>query len=130
MVGSEVLGELGFELVGLVEAVAAPEGFASLEDDEGGDGADVVAFGNLGVAVNVDLDDVHFVAHLVLDLFEDGTLHLAGAAPCCEKVDEGGLRVGYEFVKFVHISALFGFVGCGGARCVPMQSTRGCVIWF
>lgn len=104
--GSEVLGELGFELVGLVEAVAAPEGFASFEDDEGGDGADAVTLGEFGVAVDVDLDDVHFVAHLVLDLFEDGALHLAGAAPCGEEVDEGGLGVGYEFVKFVHVFAV------------------------
>ena len=94
--------EFGFELVGLMETVAAPEGFAALEYVEGGDGADVVALGEVGVFVDVDLDDVYFVAHVVFDLFEDGALHLAGATPCGEEVDEGGFCIADKFVEFVH----------------------------
>lgn len=95
-----------------METVAAPDGFTALEDDEGGDGADVVALSQLGVAVNVDLDDVGGIAYLALDFFENRGLHLARATPCGKEINECGLRVGYDFVKFVHIGKFFNRSGC------------------
>lgn len=65
---------------------------AALEDDEGGHGADADLLGDLGLLVDVDLEEVDLLAGGgVRDLLEDGADGLAGAAPGRPEVDDGGL---------------------------------------
>ena len=100
--GGDVLAEFALEKVGLLEAYGAPYGLAVLEEDEGGHALHAVFCGEGVVAVDVYFDDVGGVANAVLDLFEDGSLHLAGAAPGGEEVNQCGLTFGYDFIKIVH----------------------------
>ena len=54
--------ELGLKLIGLMDAVAAPSGFAVDEEDKRRHGTYMVSGRQLGVAVYVDLYDVDRIA--------------------------------------------------------------------
>ena len=65
--------------------------FTVLEDLHRGDGGDLVQSCGLRVLVNVELDDVDFVAILEQNLVENGANGAAGATPFCPEVNEYGL---------------------------------------
>lgn len=93
---------LVLENLELLEAGGAPLGHAVLEDDQRGHAAYLVLGREVGIAVDINLDDVGGIAYLVLELLEDRALHLAGAAPCGEEIDESRF-VGCDYVfEFAH----------------------------
>ena len=82
--------DLAFELIGLLNAYCAPHGFAVFKHDECGHRLYAVGHGQVAVFVDVDFNDVGFVAHALFHVFEDGGLCTAGATPCGEEVDQCG----------------------------------------
>ena len=64
--------------------------FAVFEEEEGGDVADAVFDGEVGLFVDIDLDDSDGGAFFVSDFVEDGAEHFAGAAPFGPEVDDDG----------------------------------------
>lgn len=83
-----MLEDFGFEEVGLLDADGAPYRFAILEEDEGRHRTYTVACCQFGILVDVDFDDGSGITDLLFHFFENGALHLAGATPGCEKVDQ------------------------------------------
>ena len=63
---------------------------AVLEKDEGGDAADAVLHGNVGVVVHVDFGDVELAVVFEGEVVDGGGDHFAGAAPFGPEVHEDG----------------------------------------
>lgn len=100
--GLHLYAQLVFEHFELLEPGGAPLRLTVLEDDDGGDAAYLIFGREVGVAVNVDFDDVGVVAYLIFKLFKHGALHLARAAPCGKEVDKCGLVTVYHVIEFAH----------------------------
>lgn len=90
---------------GGVGAADGVDGFAAVEDDEGGHGADAVGAGDGGVAVDVDLAEGNFLGDGVFlgEALEGRRDHFAGAAP-----------VGVDYRRRIHVLASEGARRDGG----------------
>src|SRR2546425_448027 len=80
----ELLEELLFRVI----ADDAVRLAAVLEQDHRGDRADSKASRGDRVRIDIELGDLHFLALLGRDLFQDGGDHATGAAPGRPEVDE------------------------------------------
>src|SRR5581483_6194056 len=70
---------------------------AALDDQQGGDAANVVTHGSSAVTVNVHLGNLNLIFVGIGDFVDDGRESAAGAAPGSPEIDEHGL-VGLEHV--------------------------------
>ena len=87
----DVRSKFLFELFLRQEAGGAFGGLAVLEQDERGNAHDLVLHGDIGIVVDVHLDDLHFRLPFGGELFDDGIEHFARAAPDGAEIDENGL---------------------------------------
>jgi len=80
-------GEHGLKGLGTGDTFKAVHHLPVLLDDQGRDHPDAVFVCHLHVLVDIDLPDVHPVAHLLLQLLEDRPLPPARPAPVSIKVE-------------------------------------------
>ena len=88
------------------QAHLAVDLLAVLEEDDGGDGHDAVAHGQLGLIVHVHLADDGLVAVLLSQLLDHGTQHAAGTAPIGPEVHHHQLALVQALVKTLFVKML------------------------
>lgn len=104
------LDKLGFKVVFGGEADHGIGDLPSFEDEDGGDGADLILASHLAIVIDVDLADLDGVAEFFREFFENGCDRLTRAAPGSPKVDHdwrgtagyGRIKIGaIEFCDFI-----------------------------
>ncbi len=85
-VGEEFFHEAVFRLV----AGEALDGLTGLEEHQGWDAHDLVIHRELGVVVDVQLEDGDFASPIVGELPDDRVEHLARLAPGGREIDQDG----------------------------------------
>lgn|SRR5690606_24145192 len=87
----------------------APEDLTVAEENHGRYALNVVRAGSSGIAIDVNLEDPHLVAHLSGEFLNNGSHHFAWSTPICVKVDQ------YGFITFDDVAEFF-FPVCSHAR--------------
>ena len=77
--------------------------FTALDEDDRRDVAYTEAAGKLGILVDVALTDDDLTFVFLCELFDDGSHHLAGAAPSGTEVEDYGLVAGDERVEVLAV---------------------------
>lgn len=95
------------ELICLMYADAAPQGFAFLEYNQCGHRLYTIALGNSQILVYIYFKDIRRITHAVFYILDDRRLHLAGAAPCRKKVNKSRFFFIYKLIEIVHSVFLF-----------------------
>ena len=98
--GNQDLVQRGFELILRGQPDELLDHLTTLKEHDRGNGADAVLDRDVGVAVGVDLTDLHLPLELGGELFDGRCEHLARLTPLCPEVHQHGKirldHVGFE----------------------------------